>query len=290
MKWTGRRESSNVESGGGGLGRLAPVGGIGTLVLGLVIYFLTGDSSMVTNAPVGQPSQNVPSQNSPAQRGANGNSNGGAAQNSPERKFVAVVLADTEDVWNELFRRMGRRYREPKIVLYSGAVQSACGTAGSSSGPFYCPGDEKLYLDLAFFRQLNSEYGAPGDFAQAYVIAHEVGHHVQNQLGTLGKVQALKQRASKAQANQLSVRLELQADYYAGVWAHHAKQQGLLDPGDLEEALTAASAVGDDRLQQQARGYVVPDSFTHGSSQQRATWFKRGFSSGTLQGGDTFSN
>lgn len=259
------------------MGRLATGGGIGTLVIGLVIYFLTGDPSAVLNTTTQPQSRSVPAQT------------GSRAQlDSPEKKFVAVVLADTEDVWNEMFRRMGQRYREPKLVFYSGQVQSACGIAGASSGPFYCPADEKLYIDLAFFRELNTKYGAPGDFAQAYVIAHEVGHHVQNQLGTLDKVQAAKQRTSETQANQLSVRTELQADYYAGVWAHYAQRRNLLDPGDVEEALAAASAVGDDRLQQQSRGYVVPDSFTHGSSQQRAEWFTRGLQSGNLQGGNTF--
>jgi predicted metalloprotease len=260
------------------MGRMAG-GGIGTLVIGLVIYFLTGNPNVAINSVMQPQSGSVPAQN-----GA------GADQNSPQRKFVAVVLADTEDVWGEVFRRTGRRYENPKLVLFSGTVQSACGTAGASSGPFYCPADEKLYLDLAFFNQLDSQYGAPGDFAQAYVIAHEVGHHVQNQLGTLEKVHALQQRVSKTRANDLSVRLELQADYYAGVWAHYAQQRDILDPGDVEEALAAASAVGDDRLQQQSRGYVVPDSFTHGTSAQRATWFNKGFQSGSLQGGDTFNS
>ncbi|HEX8237150.1 MAG TPA: neutral zinc metallopeptidase [Abditibacteriaceae bacterium] len=279
MKWTGRRESQNVENAGG-MSRVAPVGGVGALVLGLLIYFLGGDPSVVLDTQPSRQPSTVPASDS-AQR---------AQLDSPERKFVAVVLADTEDVWGELFRRIGRRYREPKIVLYSGQVQSACGIAGSSAGPFYCPNDEKLYLDFAFFRELNSRYGAPGDFAQAYVIAHEVGHHVQKQLGTMAEVQALQQRTSKSQSNQLSVRLELQADYYAGVWAHYAQQRNILDPGDVEEALNAASAVGDDQLQQRARGYVVPDSFTHGTSQQRATWFQRGFKSGDLQNGNTFES
>ena len=301
MKWTGRRESSNVEDmtgggggGAGGLGRLAPAGGIGTLVLGLVYYFLTGDSSVVMNSvPPSQQPGSVPAQRDPrmAQPG-NGqpqSGQGGAPQQqSPQRKFVAVVLADTEDVWGQIFQKMGRTYRNPKLVLFSGQVRSACGLAGTSSGPFYCPGDEKLYLDLAFFQDLDANYGAPGDSAQAYVIAHEVGHHVQNQLGTLDKVHNLQARVSKVQSNQLQVRVELQADYYAGVWAHYAQKRDLLEPGDVEEALTAASAVGDDRLQQQARGYIVPDSFTHGTSQQRATWFNKGFQSGDVRGGDTF--
>jgi predicted metalloprotease len=279
MKWTGRRESSNVESAGG-MGRLATGGGIGTLVIGLVIYFLTGDARLAVNTVTQQPQ----SRSVPAQSGSR------AELNTPERKFVAVVLADTEDVWGEMFRRIGRRYEQPKLVLFSGSVQSACGVAGTSSGPFYCPEDHKLYLDLAFFEELRARHGAPGDFAQAYVIAHEVGHHVQNLLGTLGKVNAVRRRVSEARSNDLSVRTELQADYYAGVWAHYAQQRNLLDPGDVEEALNAASAVGDDRLQQESRGYVVPDSFTHGTSQQRASWFNKGFQSGSLQGGDTFNS
>jgi predicted metalloprotease len=278
MKWTGRRQSGNVESGGGGMGRMATGGGIGTLVLGLLIYFLGGDPSAVLDS---QPSRQ------PAGYGGERTSQR-AQLNTPEQQFVATVLADTEDVWHEVFRRLGRQYREPKLVLFSDEVQSACGIAGSSTGPFYCPIDEKLYVDLSFFNDLNTRYGAPGDFAQAYVLAHEVGHHVQNQLGTLEKIDALKQRASKAQANQLSVRVELQADYYAGVWAHYAQKRNLLETGDVEEGLRAAAAVGDDKLQQEARGYIVPDSFTHGTSQQRATWFNRGFQSGDLQGDNTF--
>lgn len=273
MKWSGRRTSQNVEDAGG-LRRMAPVGGAGTLILGLIIYFLGGDPGAVLNT---QPTA-VPGGTSTQQ----------AQLDSPERRFVAVVLADTEDVWNELFRRMGRRYQEPKLVLFSGGVQSACGLASSATGPFYCPQDEKLYIDLSFFRELNQRYGAPGDFAQAYVLAHEVGHHVQNQLGTMKQVQSLQQRTSQRQANELSVRLELQADYYAGVWAHYAQKRNLLEPGDIEEALNAATAIGDDRLQQQAQGHVVPDSFTHGTSRQRATWFNRGFKAGNLQHGNTF--
>ena len=279
MKWGGRRESSNVEIAGG-MGRMMPIGGAGTLILGLVIYFLTGDPTAILNPPTGGQTGGAPTQNTRANSG----------ELTEEQRFVSVVLADNEDVWNELFRRIGRRYREPKLVLFSGQVQSACGVAGASVGPFYCPADEKLYLDLSFFRDLKSRHGAPGDFAQAYVIAHEVGHHVQKQLGTMQEVQRLQQRSGKTQANQLSVRLELQADYYAGVWAHYAQKRDLLDPGDIDEALNAASAVGDDRLQQRARGYVVPDSFTHGSSQQRAAWFERGLRSGNLENGNTFNN
>jgi predicted metalloprotease len=206
----------------------------------------------------------------------------------PLKQFVSVVLADTEDVWNELMRRNGRQYREPKLVLFSGQVKSACGVAGSSTGPFYCPADEKLYIDLSFYEELKTRHRAPGDFAQAYVIAHEVGHHVQNQLGLMEQVQRQQSRLSKAEANKLSVRLELQADFFAGVWAHYAAKRGILEVGDVEEALRAASAIGDDRLQMESRGHVVPDSFTHGTSAQRIEWFKRGLESGDLREGNTF--
>lgn len=284
MQWTNRRQSSNVEDmrGAGGMGRLVPAGGIGTLLLGLAIYFLGGDPSVVLNS--GQsPSSSGPS----TSINRSGNPAAGGRLDSG-KQFVSVVLADTEDVWGELFRQSGRTYRNPKLVLFSGQVRSACGVAGASAGPFYCPNDEKLYIDLAFFEELRSRFGAPGDFAQAYVIAHEVGHHVQKQLGTMDKVQSYQERGDKALANKLSVGLELQADYYAGVWAHYAQKRGILDPGDIEEALNAASAVGDDRLQRERQGYVVPDSFTHGTSQQRAEWFNRGFKSGDIRQGNTF--
>lgn len=287
MQWTNRRQSSNVEDlrgsgGGGGMGRLVPAGGIGTLLLGLAIYFMGGDPSVVLNQGQGSGGSGT---NTSINRG--GGVPQGGAQDAG-KQFVSVVLADTEDVWSELFRQTGRQYREPKLVLFSGQVRSACGVAGASAGPFYCPGDEKLYIDLSFFNELKTRYGAPGDFAQAYVIAHEVGHHVQNQLGTMDKMQAFQRRVGKAEANRLSVGLELQADYYAGVWAHYAQKRGILDPGDVEEALGAASAVGDDRLQKEAQGYAVPDSFTHGSSQQRTEWFNRGLASGDMRGGNTF--
>jgi uncharacterized protein len=273
MRWVNRRQSANVEDLRGMGGGKIVGGGLGTIILALAVYFLGGDPRVVLdNAPTTTISR-------PAPQGA---------QNDAAKQFVATVLADTEDVWGEIFRRRGARYREPKLVLFSGAVRSACGIAGSATGPFYCPADEKLYLDLEFYDDLKNRHNAPGDFAQAYVIAHEVGHHIQNQLGTMGKVQALQRRLSEAQANQLSVRLELQADFYAGVWAHYAAKRGILDPGDVEEALNAASAIGDDRLQQQSRGYVVPDSFTHGSSAQRVAWFKRGLESGDLTQGNTF--
>jgi predicted metalloprotease len=205
-----------------------------------------------------------------------------------QRKFVAAVLGNTEDVWNDIFRQLGRQYREPTLVLFTDQVRSACGVAGTATGPFYCPGDQKLYLDFSFFHDLKTRFRAPGDFAQAYVIAHEVGHHVQKLLGTMDQVNAAQGRASEAQANQLSVQIELQADFLAGVWAYYAQKKGLLEQGDVEEALGAASAVGDDRLQRETQGYVVPDSFTHGTSDQRIRWFRRGLETGDIRQGDTF--
>jgi predicted metalloprotease len=200
------------------------------------------------------------------------------------KEFVRTVLADTEDVWRAQFKQFGRRYEDPTLVLFSGAVESACGQASAAVGPFYCPGDSKVYLDMSFFRELEAKFSAPGDFAQAYVVAHEVGHHVQNLLGYSDRVQNARQRSSKAEANKQSVRLELQADYLAGVWAHHANQaRRFLEEGDIEAALDAATAIGDDKLQKQARGYVVPDSFTHGSSAQRVRWFSRGLKTGSFQ-------
>lgn len=255
--------------------------GIGTLVLAAIVYFMGGNPMTVLEGSGGAPSSQV---SQPSVGGATGGAN------DEEKQFVKAVLGDTEDTWGEQFRKRGKVYRPPKLVLFSNRVQSACGVAGSSTGPFYCPGDQKVYLDLTFFRQLKQQFGAPGDFAQAYVIAHEVGHHVQNLLGTMDKVNAFQDRASKAQANALSVKLELQADFYAGVWAHYAQKRGLLEQGDIEEALGAASAVGDDRLQKESQGYVVPDSFTHGTSAQRQQWFMRGFQSGDMSQGDTGSS
>ena len=275
MKWKNARQSSNVQDLRGRGGVVGGGIGIGTLIIGAIIYFMGGDPTVVLQQPGGVPSSRV---SQPA---------AGAGANDEERQFVAAVLGDTEDTWSALFQRRGRTYRPPKLVLFTDRVQSACGIAGSATGPFYCPADQKVYIDLAFFRQLRQNYGAPGDFARAYVIAHEVGHHVQNQLGTMDKVNSLQRRASEKQANALSVRLELQADFYAGVWAHYAQKRGLVERGDIEEALGAASAVGDDRLQQQAQGYVVPDSFTHGSSRQRQEWFLRGYQSGDMTQGDT---
>jgi len=206
------------------------------------------------------------------------------------KDFVSVVLADTEDTWNELFREAGGRYREPRLVLFSGAVDSACGFAQSAMGPFYCPSDQKVYIDLSFYRDLRQRFGAPGDFAQAYVIAHEIGHHVQTLLGISEKVRAAQRNGDRSRSNALSVRQELQADCLAGVWAHHAdRSRNILEAGDIDEALTAASAIGDDRMQQRARGYVTPDSFTHGSSKQRVRWFRQGLETGSLAECDTFS-
>lgn len=278
MRWIGGRQSINVEDRRGA-GGLAVGGGIGSIVIALIVYLLGGDPSIVTDqAP-------APSQ-SPAQSRSG---QGYAPTDDSLKQFVSVVLAETEDTWNALFQQNGMQYREPRLVLFSGQVQSACGMAGAAVGPFYCPMDSKVYIDLSFYRQLRERLGAPGDFAQAYVIAHEIGHHVQNLLGISDQVHRAQQRSSKAEANDLSVRLELQADYLAGVWAHYAQKEGILDPGDLEEAMNAASAIGDDRLQMESQGYVVPDAFTHGTSEQRMSWFRRGVEQGNLEGGDTFA-
>jgi predicted metalloprotease len=279
MLWRNRRQSENIDDRRGlSGGRVAIGGGLGTIILVIIVVLLGGD-----------PRQFL--QQLPQEQTQPGTQSSQPVNPADEelKQFSAVVLADTEDVWNDLFRQLGKQYREPKLVLFSNQVQSACGIAGAAVGPFYCPGDEKLYLDLGFFQELKSRFRAPGDFAQAYVIAHEVGHHVQRLLGTMDQVNSLQGRVSKEQSNQLSVRLELQADYLAGVWAHYAQKKGVLEAGDIEEALGAASAVGDDRLQRQAQGYVVPDSFTHGSSEQRVRWFKRGLETGDIKQGDTFN-
>ena len=273
MKWVNGRQSDNVEDRRGMGGALPVTGGIGTLLVALAIYFLGGDPSVVLQQPSGSGTQ-ITRQAPP--------------QNDEGKKFVSLVLGDTEDVWQQIFKQNGKRYRDPKLVLFSGRVQSACGLAGASAGPFYCPEDEKLYIDLDFYRELRDRFHAPGDFAQAYVIAHEVGHHVQKQLGIMSKVQSFQNRAGRKGSNKLSVRLELQADYFAGVWAHYAAKRGILEPGDVEEGLRAANAIGDDTLQRESQGYVVPDSFTHGSSAQRLYWFKKGFQSGDISQGNTF--
>jgi hypothetical protein len=281
MRLDGQEESENVEDGRSVTPTgMAIGGGVGTLVLVLVIYLLGGDPRPLLQQ---QPGQGGPPQQQQQQ-------NAGPQPDDPQVHFVKVVLGDTEVVWSDLFQRQGKTYRKPKLHLFSGQVDSACGLAGAAVGPFYCPEDEKVYLDLSFYRELKSRFGAPGDFAQAYVIAHEVGHHVQKLLGISDRVSVLQHRASKAEANQLSVRLELQADFFAGVWANHAQKKfNFLDPGDIDDALRCAKAIGDDRLQMQARGYVVPDSFTHGTSAQRARWFKLGFTTGDMTQGDTFS-
>lgn len=276
MLWKGRRQSENVEDRRGMSAKGMVGGGIGTIVLILVVYFLGGDPRQIiqmTQMDTGQ---------TPAPRQI-------SAEEQELAQFVSVVLAETEDVWSELFRAQGADYRFPKLVLYSGSVQSACGFSSAATGPFYCPGDERVYIDLSFCDELKQRFKAPGDFALAYVIAHEVGHHVQNQLGIMGKVMPLRSRLSEKEFNAYLVRLELQADYFAGVWAHYAKRMDILEEGDIEEALNAASAVGDDRIQKSARGYVVPDSFTHGTSAQRREWFAKGFKSGDIREGDTFS-
>ena len=278
MRLDDQQESSNVEDrrGGGGL----PVGGrsigIGTIVLALVAMYFGVDPGVVLNQTAVAPSR--VEQGRPA-----------APADDAESRFVRHVLAETEDTWRQIFRANGQQYVDPTLVLFSGATRTACGVGQAAMGPFYCPADQKVYIDLGFYQELKSRFNAPGDFAQAYVIAHEVGHHVQNLLGISEKVQAARQRAGERQANELSVRLELQADCLAGVWAKNADAaRGILEAGDVEEALRAASAIGDDALQKQAQGYVVPDSFTHGSSEQRVRWFKRGMESGQLAACNTF--
>jgi len=275
MLWKGRRESSNVEDRRGLSAKGMVGGGIGTLVVVLAIYLLGGDPSQIL--------ENVQPDNSGI-----ASSYQPTAQENELAQFVSVVLAETENVWGELFRKEGLEYSYPKLVLYSGSVQSACGFSGAATGPFYCPGDYKVYIDLSFCDELQQRFKAPGDFSIAYVVAHEVGHHVQTLLGINEKVMALRSRLSEEEFNKYLVRLELQADYLAGVWAHHVKRMNILEEGDLDEALNAASAVGDDRIQRSARGYVVPESFTHGTSEQRKRWFYKGFNSGNLDGGDTF--
>jgi predicted metalloprotease len=279
MRWQMGRQSDNVEDRRGmGVPIGIAGGGIGTIILIIAGLFFGFDPSVILQG--GDPNSQVAPGPGPAPSKAD----------DEMRNFVSVVLADTEDVWRDLFRKRNAEYRDPKLVLFSGAVQSACGTAQTAVGPFYCPADHKVYLDLSFFRDLRERFRAPGDFAQAYVIAHEVGHHVQSLLGTSDRVQAARQRGGEREANALSVMLELQADCFAGVWAFHAdKARQILEQGDVEEALNAASAIGDDRLQKQSRGHVTPDSFTHGSSAQRVEWFQRGQKSGRMDQCDTFA-
>jgi predicted metalloprotease len=275
MQWRNRRQSSNVEDvrGMGGKGLAVGGGGIGVLLLALVIYLCGGDPQQLL--------ENLPTQTQAPQQQQPQNPN--SQPTDEQAQFIRVVLADTEDVWNQVLPQQARiRYSEPTLVLFSDRVSSACGNASAATGPFYCPGDRKLYLDFSFFRELKNEFKAPGDFAQAYVVAHEVGHHVQNLMGTMDKVN----RAGNS--NDMSVRLELQADCYAGIYANYAQKKGILEVGDAEEALRAASAVGDDNIQRNTQGYVVPDSFTHGSSKQRIEWFAKGFQTGDMRQCNTF--
>ncbi len=281
MQWKSGRRSSNVEDRrriripGGKKG-----GGIGILLLALVGMYFGIDPAMILNMADGVPQGSSASVNSAPP----------TAEEQQLAEFVSVVLADTEDTWNKIFTEKGGKYREPKLVLFTGQVQSACGNAQAAMGPFYCPGDQQVYIDLAFYRDLKNQLDAPGDFAQAYVIAHEIGHHVQKLIGISDQVNQARQQLSKKDFNKVSVKMELQADCFAGIWANNADRvRNIVEPGDIDEALNAASHIGDDRLQKQSRGYVTPDSFTHGSSAQRVRWFKTGYQKGTLESCDTFS-
>ncbi len=282
MRWKTGRRSSNIEDRRGRriAGGTAFKGGVGTIVLTLALaYFLGIDPQVLLQLQQGGGQTVVVEDYQPT------------PQEQQLADFVSVVLADTEDTWREIFRQSGRTYEEPTLVLFSGSVKSACGMASAAMGPFYCPADRKVYIDLAFFEDLRRRHGAPGDFAQAYVIAHEVGHHVQTLLGISNQVRSAQQGLGKAEANALSVQQELQADCFAGLWGNHAdRSREVLEQGDIEEALDAATAIGDDRLQQEAQGYVVPESFTHGSSRQRVEWFKRGIESGDFERCNTFDS
>ncbi len=283
MKWRNRRVSNNVEDrrAEGGVSRGVKTGGISVVLVTLAAMYFGVDPQLILSLMDNSANQNSSEQSSSYRP---------TAEQQQLGQFVGTVLADTEDTWNKLFRQSGQRYQEPKLVLFTDSVRSACGNAEAAMGPFYCPGDYKIYIDLGFYQQLKNQHNAPGDFAQAYVIAHEVGHHVQNLLGISGKVHQAQRSMSREKGNQLSVKLELQADCFAGLWAHHTeKQKRILEQGDIEEALNAASAIGDDRLQKQARGYASPESFTHGTSRQRVKWFKKGLLEGSIQKCDTFS-
>ncbi|HNW72872.1 MAG TPA: neutral zinc metallopeptidase [Bacteroidales bacterium] len=275
MQWRGLRQSSNVEDRRGrGPAKIALGGGLGTLVVVLIVWLLGGNPAQFLNL-TDNPEATGTSAELPA--------------NDTLSQFVSVVLAETEDVWTKIFETTGMDYRQPKLVLYSDQIQSACGFSSAASGPFYCPGDEKVYLDLSFFREMQTQLGASGDFALAYVVAHEVGHHVQKLTGRLDEVNRLRGKTTEKEFNKIMVRLELQADYYAGIWAHYAdKWKHIVETGDLDEAIRAAGAVGDDRLQKQSQGYIVPDSFTHGTSEQRMNWFMKGYQSGNSSVVDPF--
>jgi len=274
VRWRGLPSSTNVEDRRGTGSKIA-IGGGATIIILLVAALLGGDPGAILDSL----------------QSANPGTGTPYVETAEEKEladFVSVVLADTEKVWSDVFGDMGQEYQEPTLVLFSDSVESACGVAGSSTGPFYCPSDNNLYIDLSFFGELRDRFQAPGDFAMAYVVAHEVGHHVQTLLGVTDRLQTLRQQLGEAEYNEYSVRFELQADYLAGAWASHAQGRGLLEEGDLEEALKAANAIGDDRIQRETQGYVVPDSFTHGTSEQRMRWFRRGFESGNLDDWDTF--
>ena len=275
MKWQGREESGNVEDRRGmSRGKMAIGGGIGTIVVALTVLLLGGDPSQFLNG---------------LQSGSDTEQVKPTAEEDQMAQFVSVVLKDTETVWGKIFEKSHKVYHQPKLVLFRSEVESACGLASTASGPFYCPSDQKVYIDLSFCDQLKTQFGAYGDFAVAYVIAHEIGHHIQNQLGIIETVDGQKSGLSKIKANQLTVRLELQADFLAGMWAHYAQEMlHTLDAGDIEEAMNAAAAVGDDKLQMQYQGKVMPDAFTHGTSAQRKEWFRRGWETGDLDKGDTF--
>ncbi len=278
MDWKGRRESKNVEDRRGMSGPAVVGGGLGGIGIIIVIIYtlLGGNPQDILNTDTQAPQSQSTGYKS-------------TAEEDELADFVKVVLADTEDVWTDVFAKEGKTYKDPTLVLFTNSVQTKCGNMSTAVGPFYCPGDQKLYIDLSFYQELKNQFKAPGDFAMAYVVAHEVGHHVQYLLGTSSKVSALEQRASKAEANRLSVKLELQADYYAGVWAHYVQGEGYLDKGDFKEALTAANAIGDDTLEKKAQGYAVPETFTHGTSAQRMKWLERGYKYGTIEDGDTFN-
>ena len=287
MRWGSMRDSGNVEdqeSAGParGLGGGFKLGGVGLVAVLAISWFLGLNPLDVLRSLQGGESSSGPTQSAPAPSAS------APGARDEIKEFIARVLGDTEDTWSAIFKKMGREYRPPKLVLFRGAVDSACGLASSAAGPFYCSPDDRVYLDRSFFEDLSKRFGAPGEFARAYVIAHEVGHHVQNQLGITGKVAQQRGRASEARSNALSVLVELQADCFAGIWGHYAKQRGLLDPGDVEAGLAAAAAIGDDRIQQQSGGRVSPESFTHGSSAQRVRWFRSGLDSGDVNQCNTF--
>ena len=277
MLWQGRRQSSNVEDRRGiGAGGLAVGGGVIGVIAIIINLLMGGDPSQIPDLVQQQQSQPMSQEQQ--------------AADEERAQFVKVVLAETEDVWNNVFQKQGSDYPEPTLVLFRGIVQSGCGNASAASGPFYCPADQKLYIDLSFYEELQSRFNAPGDFAMAYVVAHEVGHHVQYLSGTTEKMARERQNLSETEFNKLSVKLELQADFYAGMWAHFANRAKILEAGDIEEALNAANAIGDDRLQKQTQGTVIPDAFTHGTSEQRMYWFKKGFDSGDPSQGNTFND